>query len=437
MKTRDIRDGTRIFLLSLGCAKNQVDSELLAGRLEAAGMELVSTPEEADVALINSCGFIQPAVEESLAAYFDLEELKMQGKIRQVGLLGCLYNRYGEELRRELPEVDIWARSEEWESVLAALGVAAGGNRSLLPGFSPWSRYLKIAEGCDNRCSYCMIPSIRGPFRSRPRNAVVDEARWLVGNGARELCLIAQDPTAWGRDLGGQRLDDLLDALEGELPADIWLRLQYLHPHGVSESLLERMVSGRQLLPYLDMPLQHADDGILASMNRNVTAERAGELLSYARALDQDFALRTTFITGFPGEDRRAFDRLLDFVGRYELDRVGAFTFWPEEGTAAAALPKRPSRSVAQGRLDRLMARQLEVSRRRQRRFVGRTLQVLVERVDEEAGLAWGRSFRDAPEVDGEVEIPSQGIEVGTFVSVTVTEALDHDLIGEVDVHHA
>lgn len=423
----------KVFLLSLGCAKNQVDSENLVGRLRAAGAEIVDEPQGADVALINSCSFIRPAVEESLAACFDLEELKARGEVGRIGLLGCLFNRYGEELRRELPQVDIWAPAEDWDSVLHALGIEARERRSLLPGSAPWSRYLKIAEGCDNRCTYCTIPSIRGPFRSRSLRDIVDEAHRLVDEGARELCLIAQDPTAWGRDLGAMRLADLLDALMDDLPRHLWLRLHYLHPHGVDESLLERMASGRQLLPYLDMPLQHVDDALLTAMNRNVTGERAGALLRYARSLRSDFALRTTFITGFPGEGERAFSRLLAFLEEHELDRVGAFSFWPEEGTAAARLPRRPSKAVAQGRLDRLMALQLDISLRRQRNFVGRVLDVLVERIDDEKGLAWGRSFRDAPEVDGEVEIKTKGLALGAVVPVTVTEALDHDLIGEVN----
>lgn len=422
---------TRLFLLSLGCAKNQVDSEVLAGRLRLAGFDLVAEAEEAEVALINTCGFIQPAVEESLAAYLDLEELKAEGRIKKIGLLGCLFNRYGEELRRELPAVDIWAPSEAWDQVLAALGRQAPPGRAVLPGMTAWSRYLKIAEGCDNRCSYCMIPSIRGPFRSRSLDAVVAEAEDLLSEGALEICLIAQDPTAWGRDRKEGELIDLIDALEKALPETVWLRLHYLHPQGVDEALLERMAGGGQLLPYLDMPIQHVDDRILSSMNRRTTGKRAAEIFRYARSLDEDFALRTTFITGFPGEDSRAFDKILAFIDEQELDRVGAFPFWPEEGTEAALLPRRPRPSTAQRRLEALMSLQKEISLRRQNRFVGRLLQVLVEGIDP-SGLAWGRSFRDGPEVDGVVQFPAGEVELGTFVTVKVTEALEHDLVGEV-----
>lgn len=427
----------KVFLLSLGCAKNQVDSEKLISILLAAGHELVEEPSEATVALVNTCGFIRPAVEESLEAIFDLEELKSAGRLEQIGVLGCLFNRYGDEMKKEFPSVDFWVRAEDWESLLQQMGgdYVQGRGRTLLPGEAPWSRYLKIAEGCDNHCTYCTIPSIRGPLRSIPIPELVAEATALVGEGARELCLIAQDPTAYGMDLTGEsQLIPLLDALEEVLPPDVWMRLLYIHPKRVDEVLLQRVASARNLVPYLDIPVQHVDSDMLESMNRGTTEEHVRWIFRRAREINPDFALRTTLMTGFPGEDRVRFEKLLDFVETYELDRVGAFAFCPEEGTPAESMDGQIPERDKEERLSELLEVQMDVSRGRQERFVGRVLKVLVEEEDPEEGLFFGRSFRDAPEVDGVVEIHGgKDLVPGEFVLVRILEVLEHDLIGEVE----
>lgn len=426
----------KVFLLSLGCAKNQVDSERLVSVLRAAGHELVEDPSEATVALVNTCGFIRPAVEESLEVIFELEELKSRGSLERIGVLGCLLNRYGDDLKREFPSIDFWTRAEDWESLLQQMGgdYVPGLGRSLLPGEVPWSRYLKIAEGCDNNCTYCTIPLIRGPLKSIPIPELVAEAVALVGEGAREICLIAQDPTAYGMDLTGtSQLIPLLDALEEVLPPDVWMRLLYIHPKRVDEALLQRVASGRNLLPYLDIPIQHVDSHMLASMNRGTTEEHVRWIFRRAREIDPDFALRTTLMVGFPGEDRARFEKLIDFVETCELDRVGAFAFCPEEGTPAESMEGQLPENEKEERLSELLEVQAEVSRRRQERFIGRVLQVLVEEEDPEEGLFFGRSFRDAPEVDGLVEIHgAKDLVPGEFVHVRILEVLEHDLIGEV-----
>ena len=422
----------KIFITSLGCAKNQVDSECLAGELARGGHTLVSNVETADCAIINTCGFIQPAVEENIAAILDLEELKIAGKLKKIGVVGCLFNRYGTELASSFKAVDFWAKSEDWKSVLEALGSKAQGIRvrANLPDAPRHTRYLKISEGCDNNCTYCAIPSIRGGLKSLPVKTIVDEAMSLVNEGARELCVVGQDLTAYGMDMGGgPRLVELLDALEENLPRDVWLRLLYLHPDRVTHKLLERVVSGKNILHYLDIPIQHSDEQILSAMNRGVSGERLAEIFSFARALDPDFALRTTCMVGFPGEKAKHFKNLLAFLEKTQLDRVGAFTYFAEEGTKAAEMPCQVTKRTKAARLAKLMELQENISLMRGQRFVGRTLDVLVELVNGE--FAEGRSYREAPDVDGVIEFkPKSKLKPGDFVKVKITEALPHDLYG-------
>lgn len=426
----------KIFCLTLGCAKNRVDSECLAGALVAAGHTLVPEAEQAEAAIVNTCGFIEPAVKESVSAMLDLEELKKEGKLRKIGVVGCLVNRYGPEMRAELPSVDFWAQTEDWKSVLEALGTPGDDlrHRGILPSSSKFSRYLKISEGCGNRCTYCAIPGIRGPLRSIPLDTIVKEAGQLVEEGARELCVVGQDLTVYGTDAdGGADLVALLDALESSLPKDIWLRLLYLHPSRVDRRLLERVASGRQVLPYLDIPVQHGDPEILAAMNRGISPERLRGIFTLAREINPDFALRTTCMVGFPGEKKRHFDNLMRFIEEVRFDRMGAFTFFPEEGTPAAAMDGQVSESVKKRRLAELMRLQEEISYERQQRFAGRTLDALVEKVDAAEGYAEARSFREAPEVDGVIEIASPLPELaeGDRVKVKITNVMVHDMEAE------
>ncbi|MDO4952713.1 MAG: 30S ribosomal protein S12 methylthiotransferase RimO [Synergistaceae bacterium] len=424
----------KIFILSLGCAKNRVDSECLAGELCRAGHILVADAEEAEAAIINTCGFIQPAVEENIAAILDLEELKASGRLKKTGVVGCLFNRYGAELAAGFKTVDFWAESEAWDKVLEALGsrTSASRTRANLPDSPFFTRYLKISEGCDNRCTYCAIPSIRGKLRSLPAETIVNEAVKLAEDGARELCVVGQDLTVYGMDFAGKsKLTELLDALESNLPDSVRLRLLYLHPDRVTPKLLERVVFGKKILNYLDIPVQHADEEILAAMNRGITRKRLENIFACARSLDPDFALRTTCMVGFPGETARSFGHLLDFLEKVQFDRVGAFTYFAEEGTEAASMPKQVRNSTKERRLAKLMERQEEISFSRQQRFVGRTLDVLVEKID--GCYAEGRSFREAPEVDGIIEIDGVkiGVKAGDVIKAKIKEALPHDLMGE------
>lgn len=425
-----------VYCLSLGCAKNRVDSERMLAALEERGYSLASSAEGADICLVNTCGFIRPAVEESIAAILDLLELKERGDARRVGVVGCLLNRYGDDVQKELPEVDFWVEAEDIGALLEGMGEARPSalptRRALIPGHHPHTRYLKVAEGCNNKCSYCTIPSIRGSLRSLSVQRLVEEAHQLVLSGARELCLIGQDLTVYGTDIEGtSQLIELLDALESSLPEDIWLRLLYLHPSRVDRALLERVARGRQLLPYLDIPIQHASEEILTAMNRSLPAGSLERLFAEARAIRSDFTLRTTCMVGFPGERKEHFEELLNFLKRTQIDRVGAFTYCSEEGTPAASMKGRVSEKIKQSRLERLMLLQQEISFKRQRLFEGCEMDVLVESIAD--GMAQGRSFREAPEVDGVVEIQNARPEmrVGDKVRVRMIEALEHDMIGE------
>jgi ribosomal protein S12 methylthiotransferase len=420
----------------MGCSKNSVDSEKMAGVLESAGCDIVNEAAGSDICLINTCGFIRPAVEENIESILDMVDLKSGGGTGRVVVVGCLVNRYGAGvLEKEIPDVDAWAGSEDYDAILRAVcgdeapAASDTSSRLSLPGAPKHVRYLKLSEGCDRRCSFCAIPSIRGGLRSAPMDAVVAEAVSLVQDGARELCLVAQDLTAYGRDLGARdALLKLLDALESSLPRDIWLRLLYLQPDGVDKKLLERAASGR-VLPYLDIPIQHASGNVLSLMNRPGSYEDLLGKFKLAREIRPDFALRVTCMVGFPGETGEDFDVLLRFLDEARPDRAGAFIFSPEEGTPAADLPRQVDSRTKRSRLNKLMALQEEISLSRQELFLGRTIDVMIDAA--RGGTAEGRSFREAPEVDGLIEIrEARGdLRPGDVIRAVVTGALEHDMI--------
>ncbi len=426
----------------MGCAKNSVDSERLIGLLESRGHRIVDSADEAQVGIINTCAFIQDAVRENIDAILDLELLKEQGRLDKIVVAGCIVNRYEKELRLEIPSVDLWVGAEEWDKIDAFLGGTALPaqetncrpivSRGLLPEHRPWSRYLKVGEGCDTFCSYCTIPLIRGRLRSIPIPRLADEARLLAAAGARELCLVGQDLTVYGRDLYGEpRIEELLKALDEELPDETWIRLLYLHPDRITHDFLDFLMNSKKILPYLDVPIQHIDDGVLMAMNRASASSHIREVFRYVRARNPLFALRTTIMVGFPGETEEQFERVLEFLEEAEIDRVGAFVYSPEEGTKAALLPNQVSDAIKEERYARLMALQAEISHERNALFVGRKMKVLIEEIDSEADSAWGRSWRDAPEVDGMVCVEDGGSLVpGSMVEVEITDAEEYDLFG-------
>ncbi len=425
----------KIHIISLGCPKNSVDSEHLAGLLQASGLTLASAPEEADAVLVNTCGFLQAAVEEGIQVILDLEKLKKEGRIAQIAVVGCMLNRYGDDLKAEFPTVDYWARSEDWGPLLAAMGKAtpknAGCERALLTP-TPWTRYLKISEGCNCRCSYCAIPGIRGKLKSLTIPAIVGEAHRLISEGAKELCLVGQELNDYGTDLFGRpSLPLLLDELEKELPRGLWLRLFYLHPSHLDLPFLERVAESPIILPWLDVPIQHVDDGILRRMNRPPVEKHIWELFKAGRQINPDFAFRTTLMVGFPGETRAQFDKLLDFVEEIAFDRLGAFTYSAEDGTPAAEFPDQIPEEEKSARYNELMELQQSISVGRQAHFVGRSMDVLIDEVDGETGNRVGRSFRDAPEIDGIVTVAgAPDARPGDMVKVKIEGSSEYDLSG-------
>ena len=426
----------KIYLLSMGCAKNTADSEHLKAILESCGHEVIDDADSSDCAIINTCGFIQDAVKENIDAILDLEALKNDGRIKTLIVAGCLVNRYEKELRQEFSgTVDFFARSEEWGRIIHFLGGRESSNCYPVPvSNNYYSRYLKISEGCNTLCSYCAIPMIRGRLRSVPLKRVVDEAVIMCSAGAKELCLVGQDLTVYGQDFSdGTNLRTLIRALNDAVPKGTWIRLLYLHPNRVDEALIDFLMTQEKVLHYLDIPIQHSDPQILSLMNRPCPEGHMQRIFTYIRNADPLFALRTTIMTGFPGESAKSFDGLMDFVSEIEFDRLGAFIYSPEEGTKAANFPGKVSRKTAESRCNRLMKLQAEISEERGNLFIGRVLDVIAEDIDTESGEIWGRSYRDAPEVDGLVCVScAENVKAGDIIRAEIYDCAENDLFGKV-----
>ncbi|HSH70652.1 MAG TPA: 30S ribosomal protein S12 methylthiotransferase RimO [Deferrisomatales bacterium] len=423
-------------LISLGCAKNRVDAERILGSFAAVGYQVVQDPAQAEVVVVNTCGFIREAVEESIEEILDAARLKKEGSCRVLVVAGCLPQRY-RELAQELPEVDFFFTPGELENIPAAIaGEPPADSAVRTPRVltqMPHSTYLKIADGCSNRCSYCTIPLIRGPFRSVPADELVAEARQLVARGAVELNLVAQDVTGYGRD-GDEAaaLDSLLGRLEA-IDGLHWIRLLYAYPRPLPPGVAARLAGAGKVVPYLDVPIQHAHPRILAAMHRRVSADAAEGMLLGLQDRYPDLVLRTTAIVGFPGETDAEFQALVDLVQRVRFHHLGAFAYSPEEGTAAEELPGRVPGKVVRERLDHLMEVQAEISYLRNQAFVGRELEVLVDGLDEEGNVV-GRTYGQAPEVDGHTLLDNcpEAVGVGAFLRCRVREAWEYDLLAEV-----
>jgi ribosomal protein S12 methylthiotransferase len=447
--TADDGGQPRVALVALGCPKNLVDAEQMLGVLTARGYRLVPDPARAEVIVVNTCGFLQAAREEALREIRAAARLKHVGRCDTLVVTGCLAQADPDGVRAHCSEVDAVIGVAEFARIGELVDAARAGRRDQvavsapvaayrdeLPrtlATAPWTAYLKIAEGCDCRCSFCTIPALRGPFRSRPLESVVTEAERLVAGGVRELVLVAEDVTHYGRDrAGAPRLADLLRAL-GALDRLDWIRLLYCYPTRLDDALLAAMAEVPAVLPYVDMPLQHAHDGILSQMHR--AGNRAGYLRLLARLREAlpDVCVRSSFIVGFPGERREEFAALESFLEEARLDRVGFFAFSPEPGTPAATLPGRVAPGVARARIARLAERQAAISQQGGNKMVGRSLAVLVESGTREGGV--GRSYRDAPEIDGVVHVDGAArgaLRPGEMVRVRITAADTHDLFGSV-----
>lgn len=426
---------SKIGVISLGCSKNLVDTEYMLALLKNCGHSLVSKPQSAEVLIINTCGFIEPAKQESINTILEMAEYKKQGSCKMLIVTGCLSERYKEELKLELPEVDNFLGVHEYDKLPTLLGSAISpvAVPCLLPRIltTPfYSAYLRISDGCDNRCTYCAIPLIRGAMHSVPMPALLDEAKSLLDNGVSELTLIAQDTSSYGRDLYAKpMLLELLNAL-AKLNGLRFLRVLYTYPDTVTPKLIDCIANDEKICNYLDMPLQHIDVELLLKMNRRGSRQHVEQVLEHIRTTAPDFILRTTIMVGFPGETDAKFDALLSFLRTYQFDRLGAFAFSQEDGTSAASMPNQVPSEIKTLRLNALMAQQREISLSLNQKRVGSVVQVLFEGMRD--GFAIGRSYAEAPEIDGAILFkPLREHKAGEYLNVKLSLACDYDLIGE------
>lgn len=436
-----------VAIVNLGCAKNVVDAEEMLGVLADNGYTLTADTSRADVLIINTCGFIATAKQESLSAIREALRWKRRRGARVI-VAGCLSQRYGEKLLEQVPEVDALIGVGQMARIHEVVEQALRGEQRVVEqtppqhlwartgtrvlSTAPWSAYLKISEGCDHRCTFCAIPKFRGAHVSKPLERVMAEAEDLARRGVKEVNLIAQDSTQYGLDLYGRiMLPRLLRELSA-MGCFRWIRVLYCYPSRLTDEVIETLANTPGVVPYVDVPLQHADDHILRAMMRPVGRERYLELIRRLRTANPDMTIRSTFIVGFPGETEEHFQNLLSFLEEAQLDRAGAFVFSPEEGTPAAQMPNSVPRKVALSRYDRLMRLQQRISLERQRRWVGRELEVLLESPHPtQSGMWIGRSYRDAPEVDGTVIVRADQAQPGSFVHVRVKDASAYDLLAE------
>ncbi len=439
----------QLHIISLGCPKNLVDSELMLGSLQKVGWGVVEDVNNADLLLINTCGFIQPAVEEAIDEILDLIKIKKQYPEKRLVVTGCLVQRYKKKLVEELPEVDLFIGTEGVKDIVTPINSLMDGQeapplqlperfvmdsrmerRISTPSFRAW---LKITEGCSNRCSYCMIPSIRGPLRSREIDDLLTETLRLESQGIKELTLIAQDLTAFGTEKGNPQLVALIKQILAETNIP-WLRLLYLYPDGIEEDLLSLMAEQSRIVPYLDIPFQHVSDSVLKSMNRRYRSEDLFSLIEKIRRVVPDCALRTTFLLGFPGESDRDIELLEKFIKEAKLDHVGVFAYTNEEGSPSEHFPKQVPEAIRQERVDHILAIQAQISEQIQKKYVGNTELVLVEGLCRETDLLLeGRTRYQAPDIDGCVYITDGQASPGDIVPVRISDAKVYDLIGAIE----
>lgn len=444
----------KIGVVSLGCPKNLVDSETMLGLIHEEKYEITNDPSEAEIIIVNTCGFIESAKEESINTILQMAEYKKSGSCKYIIVTGCLSQRYAEELFNELPEADAIAGVEVYDEIGSIIKRVMNGERFIMlerskpdviytskETFLPrilttpsYTAYLKIAEGCDNCCSYCAIPKIRGPYRSKPMEQVLKEAKALADNGVKELIVVAQDTTRYGEDLPGGKLllADLLKELN-KIESLKWIRVMYCYPNNFTDELIETFASLDKVCKYVDLPLQHASNRLLASMNRYDTREEVETLLAKLRKRIPGIVIRTTFIVGFPGETDADFEELKEFVEQQRFENAGVFAYSQEEGTVAGAMPNQIPDEIKQERYHELMALQAQISEEIHKDTEGQTLEVLVEGIEEDgSGLHYGRSYREAPDIDGLVFIENPGdIEPGCFIKVNILQGFTYESVGE------
>jgi ribosomal protein S12 methylthiotransferase len=421
----------KIHILTLGCPKNLVDSEILMSKLKNK-FQIVEKPEKADLVVVNTCGFIDSAKQESIEKIFEMVELKEKGKVESVYVMGCLSERYKNELEKEIPEVDKFFGVEKFEEILNTLGVPDRyellGERELLT--PKHYAYLKISEGCDNPCSFCAIPLIRGKHISRPIEEIIKEAKKLAWKGVKEIIIIAQDTTCYGLDIYGKRkLPELLNRLS-EIDGIEWIRLMYTFPAKFPTEVLDIMAQNPKICKYIDIPIQHISDKILKSMRRGITKRKTIELLEKIRETVPEVAIRTSLIVGYPGETEKEFEELLDFVYTFKFDRLGVFTYSQEEGTKAFELGDPVSPEEKERRMALIMNAQYDIIVEKNEKMIGRKIRVLIDRKERDFYI--GRTQWDAPEIDLEVLVEGNGIKIGNFYEVEIYDIFEYDLIGKV-----
>ena len=454
MKQETTTENKKVHFISLGCPKNLVDSEIMAGTLMKDGYEVVGEADQADTVIVNTCGFIEDSKKESIQRILDMSDLKQEGKIKKVVVAGCLTQRYKDDLVEGLPEADLFVGSGEFQNISKILKNSDAGEKQKtffnLPTYlqeeatprvnsQPGHRaYLKISEGCMKRCAFCAIPLIRGNLQSRSIDAIVAEAKLLVAGGVKELIIISHDFTDYGFDV--RRKDpsrkespvELLKALD-QVEGLQWIRLMYLYPDGITQEMVKLIAGSKKIVKYFDMPLQHINDSVLKSMNRKMTRDEIETALMNIREHIPDAVIRTQFIVGFPGETQEQFEELLNFVAEQQFDRVGCFKYSPEENTPGGRMDNQVDDETKDYRHDALMEVQQNISREKHRDFVGKTIEVIVEGFSEETDLLLqGRFWGQAPEIDGVVLINDGEAQVGDMVKVHVTDSMEYDLIGEI-----
>lgn len=439
----------KVYFVSLGCPKNQVDTEVMLGIVRKQGHELVDNIAEADTYVVNTCGFIQEAKEESIDAILEMAQAKGKDKHKRLVVTGCLSQRYPEELAKELPEVDHFLGSADMPQLAQILGGAAPrlgvqplSRRSYLYDHTTerevtgarHSAYIKIGEGCDRPCAFCIIPKLRGPQRSRTIDSIVAEANSLVRSGTREICLVTQDLTTYGKDLQDRpTLEQLLQGL-CQVPELLWIRLHYAFPTTVTDGLLDLIATEPKIATYLDVPIQHIDTEVLKRMRRGYSENVVRAMFTRMRSYSQHMYIRTTLLVGHPGETDEAFQRLYDFVGEGQIDHLGVFTWSREEGTVAAVQPGRVAPELAEERRLALMELQEEISLAKQQRLIGQQLPILVDGVSEESDfLLEGRHEGQAPKIDGKVILTDGTAECGDLVMARITQASAHDLVATLE----
>lgn len=444
----------KVHFISLGCPKNLVDSEIMAGTLMKDGFEIVGDEHAADTVIINTCGFVEDSKKESIQRIIEMGNLKKEGKIKKLVVAGCLTQRYKNDLVDDLPEADLFVGSGEFQNINKILKENIAGNKQKtffnLPTYlqeestprvnsQPKHRaYLKISEGCLKRCAFCAIPLIRGNLQSRTLANVVNEAKLLVAGGVKELLIISHDFTDYGWDLRKKNKEaiesplELLKALD-KVEGLRWIRLLYLYPDGITTEMIKVIKESKKIVKYFDMPLQHINNEVLKKMNRKMTREEIQEALDLIRKEIPDAVIRTQFIVGFPGETDEQFEELLQFVEEQKFDRVGCFMYSPEENTPGGKMEDQIPQNIKKKRHDKLMKLQQKISKKAHQAFIGKEIEVLVEGLSEETDLLLqGRSSQQAPDIDGVVYINSGTANVGDLVKVRITDSMEYDLIGEI-----